>query len=375
MFYVDIFGILFFFHILGDFFIKSPWIVRYIDNESDLKKFNFGFHIFIYTSMVISGLFIIKQYVLVVNDSLIFFISVGLYLIITHTIIDLATIRDSNLYKKSNGKKTRSDTLKDLEKIKPNCSRFIPCVPDVGSCFLKNFFFQKQLSNIIIIRPKKPDFEKLTINYSEIREISKFQNWDTRLNLKPFPCENLKVGYQFLQRVSVETVFFNQILLISSIVISTFLISQVYSSISIHNDYGKYALVLSIYLLCLTPSTAFVKRVLLYFIEAIERNSMEKTNYRIKCEKSIQVESILMIGKYFGWVEMVLTLTLTLFHAFDAIGFLIAAKTYINFQSYKDDYREIFVFGTLLSICIALILGTLLLFLINNSSFIGFLKK
>jgi len=334
MIFVDVFGILLLFHIIGDFFVCSPWAVSCSIYKQTNNEFSFLHHLIIYSSMVVFSLFIIEYGILGLSGFQPIFIVIGLFLILLHFVLDLFTIRYSN-----------------PKIIMSNSS--------------KNKFFEK-------------------------------------FNLIPFPLKKREIEYDNLLKISVRIILYNQFLLLIFIIISYYIISTTYLPTTIiTNDYGKYALVISMYLLCLTPSTAFIKRVLLIFIKAYELEIVKRpissyllgrgisksrsqyynkesqnyhTHYRKKCTMTMQAESTLDIGKYFGWVEMVLTLTLVLFNAFEAIGFLIAAKAYVNFQSYDDEFREIFVFGTLLSISIALVLGALLLFLINDPDFFKFLN-
>jgi hypothetical protein len=75
-------------------------------------------------------------------------------------------------------------------------------------------------------------------------------------------------------------------------------------------------------------------------------------------------------GKIIGIIERLLILTFVLFHNYEAIGFLIAAKSVFRFgelhNSGERKLTEYILVGTLLSFAIAIICGILVVYLINS---------
>ncbi len=75
-------------------------------------------------------------------------------------------------------------------------------------------------------------------------------------------------------------------------------------------------------------------------------------------------------GKVIGIIERILILTFVMFHSFEAIGFLIAAKSVFRFgelhNSGERKLTEYILVGTLLSFAIAIICGILLVYLISG---------
>ena len=70
-------------------------------------------------------------------------------------------------------------------------------------------------------------------------------------------------------------------------------------------------------------------------------------------------------GKLIGITERLLVLTFILFNQFEAVGFLIAAKSILR---YKDDdtiKTEYVLIGTMLSFGIAVVLGIIILLFIK----------
>ena len=72
-------------------------------------------------------------------------------------------------------------------------------------------------------------------------------------------------------------------------------------------------------------------------------------------------ESLKDAGKWIGIIERILILTFIILNQFEAIGFLIAAKSVFRFSELKDgkDQKktEYILIGTLLSFSIAIIIG------------------
>ncbi|CAH2713714.1 hypothetical protein BACCIP111895_00868 [Neobacillus rhizosphaerae] len=66
-------------------------------------------------------------------------------------------------------------------------------------------------------------------------------------------------------------------------------------------------------------------------------------------------------GKLIGYIERLLVLVLTFYHAYPAIGFIVAAKSIARFKQMDDrDWAEYFLLGTLTSMFIGITLGIIL---------------
>lgn len=80
-------------------------------------------------------------------------------------------------------------------------------------------------------------------------------------------------------------------------------------------------------------------------------------------------DSLDKAGEWIGWLERVLVLSFILIGEFSAIGFLIAAKSILRFNSVVHSERkrsEYVLVGTLMSFSYAVIVGLLCLYLIEH---------
>lgn len=67
-------------------------------------------------------------------------------------------------------------------------------------------------------------------------------------------------------------------------------------------------------------------------------------------------------GMYIGWLERFFALTALLLHSPATIGLIMAAKSIARYPEFKhEQFAEYFLIGTLLSMCIALLGGVILL--------------
>ena len=62
-------------------------------------------------------------------------------------------------------------------------------------------------------------------------------------------------------------------------------------------------------------------------------------------------------GKWIGYAERILALTFVLLNQYEALGFLIAAKSLLRFQDKDTKRTEYVLIGTLFSFGIAILLG------------------
>ena len=109
----------------------------------------------------------------------------------------------------------------------------------------------------------------------------------------------------------------------------------------------KTVLVFAAYLFCTKPTNITIKEIL--------------NTYQIKIPKN-GTDDIPNAGKLIGNVERLLTLTLILNNQYEAVGFLIAAKSILRFKESDSGKSEYVLVGTLLSFGIAVLVGILVRF-------------
>ena len=78
------------------------------------------------------------------------------------------------------------------------------------------------------------------------------------------------------------------------------------------------------------------------------------------------------MGKFIGYVERFLIITLMLIGFNNGIGFVLAAKSILRYGSQKGDedkaaFTEYVIFGTLLSYALAIIVGAALLYALRDT--------
>lgn len=83
--------------------------------------------------------------------------------------------------------------------------------------------------------------------------------------------------------------------------------------------------------------------------------------------KEIQNEGLIDAGKWVGQIERILILTFVIGNKFEAIGFLIAAKSIFRFSDINKDRKEAeyILIGTLLSFALSIVWGIVLSYLLK----------
>ena len=107
----------------------------------------------------------------------------------------------------------------------------------------------------------------------------------------------------------------------------------------------KYLLIIAAYILCTKPANIFVKEIFNAFEVKIDIN---------------EDNDLPNAGKLIGIIERFLVLTFIIINQFEAVGFLIAAKSVLR---YKDDSTlktEYVLIGTMLSFGIAIAIGIII---------------
>lgn len=111
--------------------------------------------------------------------------------------------------------------------------------------------------------------------------------------------------------------------------------------------------IVTAYLLCLRPANIFIKEVF--------RSS--QINVAIAAQEKAEVldgtDELPNAGKLIGILERVLTLTFILIGQYQAVGFLIAAKSILRYKDTDTLKSEYVLIGTMLSFGIAVVLGIL----------------
>lgn len=138
----------------------------------------------------------------------------------------------------------------------------------------------------------------------------------------------------------------DQIFHVLTIVAISFLWTKTYSSEEIgliHSCYSKQLILLIFIVLCGRPANLFIKLVLSY------------------CKVSTgedEAKSSFKSGALIGNLERWLILLFVILNQYEAIGFLVAAKSILRFNEVKDGEKSEYVLGgTLLSIAIAVLCG------------------
>ncbi|OQX76647.1 MAG: hypothetical protein B6D61_08460 [Bacteroidetes bacterium 4484_249] len=138
--------------------------------------------------------------------------------------------------------------------------------------------------------------------------------------------------------------FIDQILHLLIIVFVVFLFNKYFEIRPFFNTTFnfKYLLIFTSYLICTKPANIFIKEVFNAF-----QISFSKDN------------DLPNAGKLIGITERLLVLTFILLNQFEAVGFLIAAKSILRFKNDDVQKTEYVLIGTMLSFGIAIALGVI----------------
>ncbi len=105
----------------------------------------------------------------------------------------------------------------------------------------------------------------------------------------------------------------------------------------------KYLLIITGYLVCLKPANIFIKEV------------FRVTDIQVSSDNEMP-----NAGKVIGVLERILTLTFILVFQYQAVGFLIAAKSILRYRNDETLKTEYVLIGTMLSFGIAVIAGIII---------------
>ena len=107
-----------------------------------------------------------------------------------------------------------------------------------------------------------------------------------------------------------------------------------------------HLLIIAAFLFCTKPANILIKELLSYFKIAIPNRP---------------TDDLLNAGKVIGIMERILTLIFVLLGQYEAVGFLIAAKSILRYEGNNPGKTEYVLIGTLLSFGIAIMLSVLVL--------------
>ena len=140
--------------------------------------------------------------------------------------------------------------------------------------------------------------------------------------------------------------FIDQILHISVFTIASIIFDKYFT---LYQLYGitiewNYVLIVTGYLLCLKPANILIKQIF--------------NTYGIADQTDDDLEKA---GRLIGSLERMLTLTFVIMGEYEAVGFLIAAKSILRFKEGDTKKTEYVLIGTMLSFVIAIGIGILVL--------------
>lgn len=99
------------------------------------------------------------------------------------------------------------------------------------------------------------------------------------------------------------------------------------------------------YLICIKPTNVFIKEII-----SVSKINIPKSK-----------DDLINAGRLIGNIERILTITLLLTGRYEAIGFIIAAKSILRFEGGKSNKTEYVLIGSFLSFGIAILIGIVIL--------------
>ncbi len=128
---------------------------------------------------------------------------------------------------------------------------------------------------------------------------------------------------------------------------------------------SKYLLLIATYIFCTKPVNILIKKIIIAFeISAPANNGNGDGN-------GDKDDDLPNAGKLIGNVERFLVLTFIILNQYEAVGFLIAAKSILRFEASKTNKAEYVLIGTMLSFGIAIASGIVFLYFDNWSKFLA----
>jgi hypothetical protein len=106
----------------------------------------------------------------------------------------------------------------------------------------------------------------------------------------------------------------------------------------------KYLAILAVFIFCTKPANILIKEIFQVFNISFQNNVLQNTD-------------LPNAGKLIGIIERWLVLIFVLLNQFEAIGFLIAAKSILRYKDNETLKTEYVLIGTMLSFAIAIVSG------------------
>jgi hypothetical protein len=158
--------------------------------------------------------------------------------------------------------------------------------------------------------------------------------------------DGLKKEMRRIKVLKAYSFFIDQILHIFVICLVVFLFERVFEIKSLIDlkFSTKYLVILAGYIICTKPANILIKEIVKIFKIKINKEASNS-------------DDLPNAGKLIGILERWLVLTFIVISQYEAIGFLIAAKSILRFKEDDIIKTEYIVVGTLLSFAIAIFAG------------------
>ena len=165
------------------------------------------------------------------------------------------------------------------------------------------------------------------------------------ISVTHYIIDGLKKQINNPPRLRNYSFFIDQILHLIIIICIVFLFDRYYGINSLFEIKIKLKcfLIFTGYLICLKPANIIIKQV-----------------FKVFEIKSSQEDELPNAGKLIGILERILVLTFILLNQFEAVGFLIAAKSILRYRDDSTLKTEYVLIGTMLSFGIAVIIGIII---------------
>jgi hypothetical protein len=154
--------------------------------------------------------------------------------------------------------------------------------------------------------------------------------------------DGLKKYIRNHRKIGIYSFFIDQITHLIFILLIVYLFSSYIEIKPIVHVPVKYLLLILAYLICLKPTNYFIKAV----VHAFNINT-----------DSTGADDLPNAGKLIGIIERLLVLTFVIFNQFEAVGFLLAAKSILRFKNDNALKTEYVLIGTFLSFAVSIAIG------------------
>lgn len=132
-----------------------------------------------------------------------------------------------------------------------------------------------------------------------------------------------------------------------------------YSGIDPYLEYDiktRHLLMLAGFIFCTKPANIFIKELMLFYEVTFKPDAKEHST------------DLINAGRLIGITERILALILLFLGEFEAIGFIIAAKSILRYENTKSSKTEYVLIGTMLSFGIAILTYAVVIHMTNMLS-------